>query len=356
MKIQLLSFAFGLLLFASCKKDNNQSPEKTSNELVSQALNDFGPKIAVPTYANLHSKAQMLENSIKELRTNATQGNLIIAQNQWFATRTAWEQSECMLFGPVATEALDPAIDTWPVNQNEVDSLLASSNVLGSAQIEELGKGLKGFHPMEYLLFGNGRTRKITELSQRQLDYLVALAENLVEKTEAMHSGWVATGGNYTAELANAGKGSTIFPSRQDAFLEIANAIVDIVGEVGEAKIQEPFAARDSLLEESPFAMNSWNDFKDNIIGAKNTYMGTVLDQNSTSIHHFVAKNNSALDVQIQQAFDRSIANLSAFSTPFGRAIFSQPAQVQTAQTNLASLKTLFDEKLIPLIQLQVKN
>lgn len=351
-----LVLSYLILALSSCKKDETLNPEKTSDELVTQILADFGTVVAEPTYSNLHAKAVFLAASLEILKSNPTAENLTASQNLWFATRTAWEQSECMLFGPVATEGLDPAIDTWPVSQNEVDSLLQSSAQLGTAQIDELGNGLKGFHPVEYLLFGQARTRKISDLSSRQLEYLAALGQHLIEKTEAMHHGWMASGGNYSNELAQSGRGSQTFATRQDGLLEIAHAITGIISEVGEAKIQEPFAAKDSLLEESPFALNSWNDFKDNLLGAKNTYMGTVLGNNATSIHQFVKKHNASLDLQIQQGFDQAIGNLTGFTVPFGRAIFSQPSQIQATQANLSNLKDQLESQMIPLIQLHVKN
>ena len=312
--------------------------------------------IAIPTYADLNTKAFILKYNVTALKNSPTQGNLEAAQDQWFEVRTAWEQSEGMLFGPVADQGLDPAIDTWPVSQVEVDSLLNTAEPFTESFIEGLGEGLKGFHPMEYLLFGQARTRKIADLDTRDLDYLVALAINLEKQTEAMLTGWAPSGGNYSSELSTAGKGSATYAKRQDGILEVANAVIGIVDEVGNGKIEEPFVAKDSLLEESPFAISSWTDFTNNILGAKNIYMGTVQERTAGSLHSLVAKYNSTLDAQIQRKFNQAIASLSAHTTPFGRAIYSQPSQVQSTQAILKSLQTQMEDELIPLIQLQVKD
>ena len=347
----LMALSFG---FASCSDDDETTP--STNATANLIIADFGPKVAIPVYQNLHDKAMTLQTKVNALKATPTQANLEAAQSQWYAVRTAWEQSECMLFGPVATEGLDPAIDTWPVSNVELDSLLNTTTPFTETLIESLGEGLKGFHPIEYLLFGISKTRTVTELSARQLDYMVALTNNLVAKTEAMHHGWMVSGGNYATELANAGKGSATYPKKVDAMLEIAGAIAGIIDEVANGKIEEPLAAQKPELEESPFSLNSWQDFKDNIEGAQNVYMGKVLGQTSTSLHDFVLKHNASLDAQLQQKFASSVANLGSYTTPFGQAILTQKPQVQATQSALKALHAQLEDELFVLIQQQVKD
>lgn len=356
MSCKSIPAAIVLLIFftqTSCKKNEPSSP---TADPVQELLSDFGSRIAEPIYQKLYSESLVLKENLETLKDNPSQTNLEKAQNQWYATRTAWEQSEGMLFGPVATEGLDPAIDTWPVSQVEIDSLLQTSQPFTESFIHNLGDGLKGFHPIEYLLFGKAKTRQISELDSRELDYLVALSIHLVSKTEAMYNGWNSAHGNYSGELSRSGNGSSVFSTRKDGVLEIANALIGIVDEVGSGKIEEPFAAKDSLLEESPFAINSWNDFRDNVVGAKNIYMGTVNRQKAGSLQAFVSRFNASLDARIQQRFDQAITNLSNYSIPFGRAIHSVPGQVQSTQNVLGALQSEMEEGMIPLIHQHIKN
>lgn len=355
MKNQLLLLPF-LCLLGACATSENSEPSMTNDQAVSQILTNFGPKIAEPTYEKLLTEATLLVSTLEKLKIDPTETHLGQAQIQWYVTRSAWEQSECMLFGPVATEGLDPAIDTWPVSHLEIDSLLNSSFAISASSVDGLGEALKGFHPIEYYLFGIAKSRKATDLTVRQLEFLLALGQNLQAKTRAMWEGWNAAHGNYSDEMAQAGNGSKTYSTRQEALLEIAQAIIGIIGEVSDGKIHEPFVAKDSLLEESPFAQSSWSDFKDNLHGARNTYNGAIYGQNTTSLQAWLKIHNTALDLKITQGFDQCIASLDAYSIPFGRAIFQVPGQIQATQQQLSQLKQTMENELIPLITLKVKN
>jgi len=353
--IKSISVFILLLIFTlSCSK--NTSPEPAGSDPVEQLLTTFGTLTALPAYEKLHDEAEILKSLCGTLASNPTEANLQSAQNQWIHVRKAWELSECMLFGPVATEGLDPAIDTWPINQVEIDSVLSSGASFTPSFIETLGDGLKGFHPIEYLLFGPARSRKVSELTSRNLEYLTALSVHLSAKTALMEHVWNPDGTNYGSEISKAGAGSSVYAKKQDGILEIATAISGIVDEVGSGKIEEPFAAKDSLLEESPFSQNSWTDFKHNIEGARNTYTGQINGNKVPSLHDFISRYNKNLDLRITQKFDQILLSLNGFSYPFGRSIFSEPGKVLSVQTQLAELKELMDSELISLIQLRVKN
>jgi predicted lipoprotein len=350
----VFSFCLFCFLSFSCSKDN--SPEPSASDPVQSLLSTFGTSTALPVYQKLHDEAEILQTLCGTLATNPTDANLLAAQNQWINVREAWELSECMLFGPVATEGLDPAIDTWPVNQVEIDSVLSSGATFSPLFMETLGDGLKGFHPIEYLLFGPARSRKASELTPRNLEYLTALSVHLAAKTALMEHAWNPDGTNYGSEISKAGAGSTVYAKRQDGILEIATAISGIIDEVGAGKIEEPFVTKDSLLEESPFSQNSWIDFTHNIEGARNTYNGTIYETNVPSLHDFVSKYNKDLDLRINQKFDQILVSLNGFSHPFGRSIHLEPGKVQSVQAQLAELKEIMDEELVPLIQLRVQN
>ena len=171
----------------------------------STTLNDFANKVVLATYTDLDNKAGELLGAVQALSAVTNQAHLELAQNAWKATRTPWEQSEAFLFGPVDTQGLDPALDSWPVNRVDLDGVLGSGQALTAASIDALEDTLKGFHTIEYLLFREGNQRKAEDISPRELEYLVATTENLKSKTAQLASAWAASGENYAGEVANAG-------------------------------------------------------------------------------------------------------------------------------------------------------
>ncbi len=348
---------FALLSFASCKKDDSDKENTTPDTatLQGQILTDFTKNIAEANLTDLSVKASLLNDAIMAFVAGPSQAGLQSVQQNWYATRVSWEQSEAFLFGPVATLELDPAIDSWPVNFVDIDNVINdSTNEFTQGFIDSLDPTLKGFHPIEYLAFGVNGQRAFSELTPRQNQYFAALGAHLKRITAQMIHEWKADGGNYSGNVYGAGQAGSHYTSQKEALLEIANSMIGIIDEVGSGKIEEPFVTKNAALEESPFAQNSWTDFKYNITGSRNVYMGKFATQGK-GITDFVKLYNKSLDLQIQQKLDAAILNIAAYTTPFGISIMNEPSAVQATQTQLADLKTLLETQLIPLIQQHAK-
>jgi putative iron-regulated protein len=342
------------IVAVGCKKDDETTSTDTST-VQGEVLGNFVTNIAVPNLTDLSVKAAALNVSIKAFVATPSQAGILEMQQKWYATRVSWEQSEAFLFGPVATKDLDPAIDSWPVNFVDIDTVVNNTtNVFTEAFIDSLDPTLKGFHPIEYLIFGTNGTRTYTELNARQIQYLAALGNQLQRVTAQMIHEWKVDGENYGGQIMGAGNKGSQFASQKEALLEITNAMIGIIDEVGSGKIEEPFVSKNPSLEESPFAKNSWTDFKNNIKGSQNVYMGKFLVQGK-GLSNFVQLYNKSLDVKIQQKLESCILNIGSYTTPFGESILNQPAAVQSTQTQLADLKDLLEKELIPLIQLNAK-
>lgn len=359
MKIRsiLALSASTLLVMGACKKDKEETTLlPVNNTIAAKVLADFSTNIAIANLEDLNSKASELDVAVNAFVNSPSDASLQTAQQKWYSTRIAWEQSEAFLFGPVATMELDPAIDSWPVNFVDIDSVISGNDTYSESFIDSLNPTLKGFHPIEYLLFGKNGARKFDELSTKEKNYLVALSLHLKTITAKMHHEWVVSGGNYATQVSAAGtSASTEFATQKEAMLEIANGIIGIVDEVGGGKIEDPFVSKDPSQEESPFSKNSWADFKNNIIGVRNVYTGKYSAQ-GTSMSDWVKLYNKSLDTKIQQRIEAAINNLGAYTTPFGEAILNQPANIQATQTVLNDLKTTMEEELIPLIQQYVQK
>lgn len=339
----------------SCKKDNEDEELTIIPVTSSQILADFTTNIALAYYNDLDVKAAALKNSINTFMATPNLQTLAAAKAAWVSTRIVWEQCEGFLFGPVAQFGFDPNIDSWPVNQVDMDSLLASSTVFTQTYLDGAPTTLKGFHPMEYILYGINSNKQPADFTPREFDYLVALAENLNGVTTQMYNEWTPSGGNFQSELLNAGQSGSQYSSKQDALLEIANAMIGIIDEVSAGKIEDPFVAQDSTLEESHFSKNTWKDFKYDMIGAKNVYAGSYINSGK-SIADLVKTHNKTLDLTITQQFDAVINNIASYNITFGEAIFTQPGAITNTQTVLNNLKATLENELIPLIQTKVTD
>jgi predicted lipoprotein len=125
-------------------------------------LNDFTNNVALNGYLQLSVAASNLNTALQNVQTNTTSINLEVAKTSWKSMRQVWEQCEGFLFGPIEDNDFDPNMDTWPSDYVQLDSLLKSNNPLQVADMQNLTLSLRGFHPIEYLIFGkNGNVKAI---------------------------------------------------------------------------------------------------------------------------------------------------------------------------------------------------
>ncbi|MEO8589196.1 MAG: imelysin family protein [Flavobacteriales bacterium] len=348
----LLSVA---LLLTACKKES-ASPTTPAPEgfTTADVLNAFAGNVAQDNYADLAQRSQQLRDHIVTFSTSLSDADLALCEQQWRDTRSSWERSEAMLFGPAATDNIDPRIDTWPVNFVDLEAQLSSGNTFSSEYIAALEDALKGFHPIEYLLFGANGDKTAAQFTPRELEYITALANDLASLTTTLYNSWdPANSGNYSNVFTTAGSGSAVYDTQRAAFEELVNAMAGICDEVANGKMGEVLLAQDPTLEESPFAKNSITDFTNNIRGVENVYLGKY-SVDGTGLEDLVRANDLQLDNTIKQRIAAAIAGLGTITVPFGQAITEQPVQVQQAIDAINALAATLNEELMPLVQQHV--
>ena len=336
-----------------CSDDGDDDTVSAAGEAdafdASTTLNNFANKVVLATYIDLDNKAGELLGAVQALSAATNQAHLELAQNAWKAARMPWEQSEAFLFGPVDTQGLDPALDSWPVNRVDLDGVLGSGQALTAASIDALEDTLKGFHTIEYLLFREGNQRKAEDITPRELEYLVATTENLKAKTAQLASAWAASGENYAGEVANAGTTSTIYKSQKDAMQEMVNGMIVIADEVANGKISDPFNEKDTTLVESQFSFNSISDFQDNIRGIQNVYMGNFTEDGQ-GLNEFVNGADADLDARFQTEVQTAIDTIGAIPDPFRDSITAQGAAVQAAIDAVSTVQTTLENDILKLV------
>jgi putative iron-regulated protein len=351
-KYTTIALAAVITAFASCKKDDSNDTNHTVTN--KQIIENFSANIAYVSYSELEQEAITMQQNIHSFRLNPTDSMLNVCRDNWKSSRKTWEQTEAYLFGPAATENIDPRIDTWPVNFNDLEAIINGSDVLNEAYINNLDDALKGFHPVEYLLFGMNGNKLHTDFTVRELEFLEALALNLNALTGQLADGWnPGISSSFYYDWTTAGAGSTVYTSQLSAFDEMVSAMAGICDEVANGKIAEPFNAQNPSLEESPFSGNSIIDFTNNIKGVQNVYLGKY-NSDGKGLEDLVKEHNLSLDGTIKQKIANSITALGNITDPFGTAILTQPIQVQNAIDAINDLKATLEDELVPLVQLHV--
>ena len=345
----LLVLSIGLIgcSLTGCGSDGNDDDDDTVSASGDDAFNantilgNYANTIVLTTYTALDNKAGELLGTVQALNAVPNQAHLELAQSAWIAARIPWEQSEAWLFGPVDTQGLDPALDSWPVNRVDLDGVLGSGQELTEASIDALEDTLKGFHTIEYLLFRDGDQRKAEDITPRELEYLVATTENLKAKTAQLANAWAPSGENYAAEVANAGDTSTIYQSQKDAMQEMVNGMIVIADEVANGKISDPFNEQDTTLVESQFSFNSIADFQNNIRGIQNVYNG---------LSEFVNGADPDLDARFKTEVQTAIDSIGAIPNPFRDSITGNRDAVQAAIDAVSTVQGTLENDILTLV------
>jgi putative iron-regulated protein len=357
-KITLSALLLSVFVFNGCKKDDDDdttTPE-ASAVTTQQVLDDFAHVLANPNYVEIASRANTLNTAVQTFNTTSTDNNLLAARQAWKDLRQSWERCESFLFGPVEDFNYDPMMDTWPVNQVDLDSLLASSNGLTLADIDNLPESLKGFHPIEYIIFGVAGTKLAVDVTAREKQYLLSLTQSLANTTADLRNSWdVTQSGNFTNELVTAGSGSVRFNTRKDALIAIVTAMGGICDEVANGKMEDPLAAQDSTLEESQFAHNSTTDFQNNMIGVLNVYLGKY-SNDGRGLNDLVAAKNLSLDNTLQSQMNAAVNAFNSINSNYGEAIYTQQVQIHAAQDAINALRSTIENDLLNFIQANIND
>ena len=345
-KALLLIALVGMTMsFAACG-DNNDDPDpyqldNTRTAIITQYVNG----VVVPTYRSLADQAIDLATQCEELRNNPTQSKVNECCQTWISARKYWELSEAFLFGAAADYNIDPHIDSWPLQKSQLDNILANRSLIQALDEEgaaadafaTLGYGLLGFHAVEYVLFRDGAPRNVNEISEAELIYNAAVAQDLANQTARLEASWAGMNNissakralleefelepslNYGENMINAGMtGNTLYKTQLAAMEQIMTGASDISDEVGNTKITDPVNSGNVLDVESWYSWNSIADFTDNIRSVRNAYYGSLDGTvNSNSMASYMHRVNAGLDQDVRNAIDNAIKDVSTMPAPF---------------------------------------
>ncbi len=347
------AFIFAALLSAalmtSCSEKETIEDNSAREEAFGKIAETFLDNTVYPTYAALADNTEALAAGIEGLAADKTQAKLNAVCRMFLDARAQWELSEAFLFGAATDFGIDPHIDSWPLDEDSFNDLMASPNILKNLEGEhgaeyagaKLGNELLGFHGIEYILFEEGQPRDIGKISDDALIYAMAVAGDLRNRTAQLDVAWrgdkaptariemmeelelqtTVSGGDfsYGENLLNAGKAGSLFYSRTHAMQSILSACSNIIDEVGTSKIGKAHNGEDVSYIESPYSYNSITDFYDNITSVENVYYGGVAGRRdeSKSLHAYLSENNPEIDRAVTAALSEALAKIKAMKAPF---------------------------------------
>ncbi len=385
MKKKILFVALAALTLVACDKKTEVNSDKEA--ALQQAVTPYVHHTVVATYSSMADAGMVLleqTNAILEkVEKSEDYTDLMTeADASWRLMRKYWEQSEAFLYGPAGSHNIDPHIDSWPLDFNQMNALL--NDPVRMAQLEEdggryvgdvLGYALKGFHACEFLLFesvtqdgravGTGKPHA-ANLTHAEAVYLNAIVEDLTQQAILLEYAWAGEiseakmalleeaeiepfEDHYGEQMINAGKAGSIYVSYQDVAEEIIAGAIDIAGEVADLKMGNPYisstaAQRDYI--ESPYSCTSTTDFADNIRSIQHAYCGA--QTGDYSISNYIYRQDAELDAEVRKAIEDAIAAIEAIED-FENTAQGNP-KVKAAMEKVQALEEVLDKEVLPLL------
>ena len=373
----------GLLTFTACSSDDD---DKKNDEVTIQdaeydaIINQYVDAVVLPTYSDLKAKNTALYNAVLKFGDAPSNANFSAICNAWLEAREPWESSEAFLFGPVADFGLDPNMDSWPLDQEAIVKVLESENwnaMEWTGDYDEdddaiaAAQNVRGFHTLEFLCFKNGQARTLNDKAedgeaanavynstnakawaQYMRNTSLLLVNDVTKLCDEWNNGYAASfkshnGGDFTSGLS--------------CIEQLIDGCIDIAGEVGDAKIGEPYDLYVSgKTTEALYAVESWyswhsrDDYTNNIYSIRNAYYGSRDGSiNNNSLSKLVAKYNAALDTEVKDAIKAAADAIQAIPQPFRNNINSKEAAA--AMDACADLVDVLENSLKPYLQNHTK-
>ena len=298
---------------------------------------------------DLETEASTLDSEVDAFVSAPSAEGLQAAQDAWIATRTPWESSESFLFGPVAEDDLDPALDSWPVDETSIQQVLDGSQDITPNVVRNLGTNSKGFHTIEFLLFGPNGDKTVGDFTQREYDYLSAATIVLAEDTKALADAWRPSEGGYAANFATAQVANAQSPKA--ALDVLAEGIEIIADEVGTGKIGVPLGDNTIARVESKYSENSFSDFANNIRSIRAIYTGDYAGNSGPGLDDVVSRVNPDLDARMKAQIEEAITRIEDIPMSFRKAIEQgDTADVEAAKDAIIEIREIVISEIRPLI------
>ena len=307
---------------------------------------------------------------------NGTDAMVEEAGNYWKAARQDWEWSEAFLIGVATEKGIDPHTDTWPFDRTAFDRYMSKYNPAtdekDAKEIDDAiatGQNLTGFHAVEYLIFREGKSRKLADMTANEVYFAQSAATDLYISSLKLVKGW---GGeltekeeslledaefecrDYKNDFLTAGNAGSTYTSITGATRQIIAGAIDIIGEVRDSKIGAPATGADVNYIESPHAYNSIQDFYDNIMSCKHTLYGgwTVTDKPTTASLIGVCLRIPALQSAaetVETKLDAALTAINNMKKPFVLYYSDQSAKdAMSALDDLEAALSNLDELIEP--------
>ncbi len=250
---------------------NTRQPSSDPTTLVSDAgtftrsalLTSMG-ECALNGYRKSADKMTLLADAVRRHEAEQTPASLTAARAAFATAMLDYQRIELMQFGPFAKkvapggEGVRDIVYAWPnINRCLVDETLVARGYEAADFGTKAPVSARGLAAVEYLLFvdtpsnacvdtsainteGQWQALDASELSRRRAAYARTIVDDASSRLGALVQKWDPAGGNFLAELGNAGTGSRHYGSQQLALNSVMDSLFYVDLELKDEKVGRP--------------------------------------------------------------------------------------------------------------------
>ncbi|HEY6171418.1 MAG TPA: imelysin family protein [Candidatus Kapabacteria bacterium] len=340
-----LLFIGAILTFSTIGCDSTEEPTE-SDEI--KVLTNIGNNIILEIYQDLDDDSDPLITAVQALRASQTQTTLDAARQAWKNSRIPFEFGEAHEFGPVKQGDVKKKLDFWPTDINAINAITSGTEVINQAFVDARPYEAKGYHGMEYLLWGqDAETPRLPgSFLPRELEYLEALAVDHKLLAEWVNNEWSPEGGNYVKNLTKAGTSESVYVTELAGVQQVVDRLTRISEEVGKEYLGGPLDAQDPRRLESYFSNSSGDDFYNILLGIQAVYTGVYGVSTDNGISKLMRNKKADLDDSVKTKITECLTNYGKIRVDLNNHVSIKSADASAARTSGEQLHRIFEDRV----------
>lgn len=339
---------------------------------------------AIERYQEFRELAALLDGKSRLVTSSVAPADVVVMREAWLVTMTKWEEVELFRFGPMA-RSVDPGgkdirdrIYSWPlVSRCGIEERLVTQ-AYDDPDFSASLINVRGLAAFEYAAFYGGSDNACStfstinahgtwaalgpgEIARRKLGYAAAVARDVLAEANALVDAWSPTGGNFRAQLLNAGTGSATFASEQKALNAISDALFYIELEAKDWKLGRPIGLGDCAAAtcpealESPYARQSTAHLRRNLAGFRALFQGCGPANGGFGFDDWLrAVGASDLADRMLAALARAEEAIDTLDPPLEQALATDPSKVMAVYTAFKGLTDMLKTEFVTVLNLEL--
>lgn len=231
-RISITTFLSGIIISSlciSCEKNRTSESVDTIQHRRSAQLANMNTNEIVVLTKMFIEETDLLQQSTAIFKQSTTSENLNTIKELWKSSQLIWKRLELYDLGAIANTFIYSEINRWPSNETFINNNISGIEIIDKAFINSLGSSSKGISAIEYLLFSSSDDRSVldtfltSENAERRRTYLVALTNNLHDKSLELNNHWKNYEVAFTSSLENGISGTQN---------QVINAMITLIEEI----------------------------------------------------------------------------------------------------------------------------